>query len=255
MFKRWAEKRRITREPFPDFWRTWIAATLAHWRYLDDVERAQLEDDVKSLLVRPTWEAARGFDLTDQVRVVIAAQAALLVLGLDDLDPYANVETIIVHASTITLAGERPGPIPGTATHGVLPLLGLSQHNGPIVIAWDEAIRNARHPERGHNVVFHEFAHKLDMRDGVVDGTPPLQDSEQVRRWAEVCTREFEELRAGTGGDLLDAYGATDPGEFFAVATEVFFDRPVEMQEEKPELYGVLRDFYRQDPAARLRAS
>jgi Mlc titration factor MtfA (ptsG expression regulator) len=102
-------------------------------------------------------------------------------------------------------------------------------------------------------VVLHEFAHKLDMLDGMVDGTPPLLDGAARRRWIAVCTAEYDLLRAGEGGDLLRGYAAVNPGEFFAVATEVFFDRPGELQSQKPALYDVMRAFYRQDPAARAR--
>jgi Mlc titration factor MtfA (ptsG expression regulator) len=132
-------------------------------------------------------------------------------------------------------------------------LLGLAEFDGPIIIAWDEVRRNARHPEHGHNVVYHEFAHKLDMLDGVIDGRPPLGRGDAVARWAAVCNEEYEKVRAGLGGHLIDDYAATDPAEFFAVVTEVFFDIPVGMEAEKPELYDVLRDFYQQDPAARAR--
>jgi len=101
--------------------------------------------------------------------------------------------------------------------------------------------------------VYHEFAHKLDMLDGTVDGTPPLATDQARARWIEVCTTEYTRLRKGEGGPVLDEYGTVDPGEFFAVATEAFFDRPVELEAANPDLYEVLRDFYRQHPADRER--
>jgi Mlc titration factor MtfA (ptsG expression regulator) len=135
---------------------------------------------------------------------------------------------------------------------GSRPLLGEAHHDrGPILLAWDQARRGARHRGRGHNVVLHEFAHKMDMLDGVVDGTPLMPNQAALDRWIEVCTAELELMRRGEAGVLLDDYGATDPGEFFAVATEVFFDRPVDMREAKPQLYEVLAGYYCQDPAAR----
>jgi Mlc titration factor MtfA (ptsG expression regulator) len=112
----------------------------------------------------------------------------------------------------------------------------------------------ALHPQRGRNVVFHEFAHQLDMLDGTVDGTPPLDDEGARRRWVEICTREFRAIR-DDDDHLLRDYAGADPGEFFAVATEVFFTRPLELRELHGELYGVLRDFYRQDPATRVRTA
>ena len=245
----WGRLRR-DRSRLPPTWRELTAATLAHWAVLDDAERDRLGDLMADVAAR-RWEAANGFALTDEIRVVVAAQAALLILGLD-VDCYRDVTAIVVHPTTVTLRGERAGPAPGLMTDAPLSIVGQTHdRRGPVLIAWDAARAGARHPERGYNVVLHEFAHKLDMLDGLVDGTPPLPDAAARRRWVEVCTAEYRRLRAGEGGDLLRGYAAVNPGEFFAVATEVFFDRPLELAADKPELYDVLRDFYRQDPAAR----
>jgi Mlc titration factor MtfA (ptsG expression regulator) len=103
-------------------------------------------------------------------------------------------------------------------------------------------------------VVLHEFAHKLDMLDGTLDGTPPLADQAQRERWIEVCTRIYRAVEIGEGGDALRSYAGIDAAEFFAVATETFFDRPNLLREEHPDLYECLRDFYRQDPATRTAA-
>jgi MtfA peptidase len=239
-------------EPFPEAWRSILDANVTHWSFLSADERAHLEDTILWLVVDKRWEAARGFELTDEIRVTIAAQAALLVLALDD-DEYENVGTIIVHPTTMTFTGTRGGPIPGTVDDSPLHALGLAQYDGPVIIAWDEALKDARHPERGHNVVYHEFAHKLDMLDGVIDGTPPLPDDEAMQRWVAVCTAEYNALQRGYDDPLLGSYAGVDPAEFFAVITEIFFDLPVELEDAKPALYRVLRDFYRQDPAQRVR--
>jgi Mlc titration factor MtfA (ptsG expression regulator) len=125
-----------------------------------------------------------------------------------------------------------------------------------VILVWDAVKRTGRHPESGHNVVYHEFAHKLDMLDGRADGTPPLAERSEIQRWSQVCSREFLALREqGARGkeSLLDAYGATNEAEFFAVATEYFFDQPVALRSRHLDLYGVLQAFYKQDPAARVR--
>ncbi len=223
---------------------------MVHWRLLDDDESALLEAITVHLLDHKRWEAANGFALTETMRVLIAAQAALLGLGLG-IDAYRNVKTVLVHPTTQVLRGQRAGPATGVVTDSPMPILGQTKFAGPVSIAWDEATDNARHPERGHNVVYHEFAHKLDLLDGMIDGTPPLETKEEVERWVDVCTREYEALGNGRGGHLLRDYAAVNTGEFFAVATEVFFDLPVRMRREKRDLYEVLADFYRQDPAAR----
>ncbi|MGH9210482.1 MAG: zinc-dependent peptidase [Acidimicrobiales bacterium] len=236
----------------PPEWEARTAAAVAHWQVLDATERERLGLLMAQLVALKRWEPAWGFEITDEIRVVIAAQAALLILGLD-FDYYRDVGTIIVHPTTMTLRGPRPGPASGVVTDGPMPILGQAHgRRGPVLIAWDTARANARHPERGHNVVIHEFAHKLDMLDNLVDGTPPLPDAAARARWVGVCTAEYRRLRAGRGGHLLRPYAGVNPGEFFAVATEVFFAQPAELQADKPALYEVLRDFYRQDPAARL---
>lgn len=204
------------------------------------------------MILGKNWEAANGFELTDEMQLLIAAQAALLVLGLG-LEHYREVGAIIVHPSTVVLQGPRGAPVPGLMTDAPMPILGQAAHKGPIIISWDAVRNDARHPERGHNVVFHEFAHKLDMLDDVIDGTPPMPRRE-LDRWVEVCTREYEIAQSGSDG-FLSSYAGVNPGEFFAVATEAFFDRPSEMARTKGELYGVLAGFYHQDPAARLARS
>jgi hypothetical protein len=210
---------------------------------------ARHEELTWRLLAELRWEAARDFTLTEEMRVLIAAHGALLVLELD-ADWYREVGSIIVHPTTMVLRGPRGGPVPGVMTDSPMPVLGQAQHGrSPVVIAWDAARRDAAHPERGQNVVLHELAHKLDLLDGVLDGTPPQSDPAVLERWVQVCTAEYERVRSG-GPSLLRDYAGTNPGEFFAVATEVFFCRPRELSALHPALYGVLRDFYRQDPGA-----
>jgi MtfA peptidase len=235
----------------PENWIEIVEAGVAHWALLDDDEREWLGELMAALIEDKRWEASHGFVLTDEIRTIIAAQASLLILGLD-FDWYRAVQAIVVHPSEIVQREPQPGAIEGTMEEGPFSLLGLADHRyGPVLIAWDAARANARHPAWGRDVVFHEFAHKLDMLDDLVDGTPPLPDRTARDRWIEVCTAEYRLLRAGGGGHLLRAYATVNPGEFFAVATEVFFDLPGELLAQKPALYGVLRDFYRQDPAHR----
>ena len=175
----------------------------------------------------------------------------MLILALDP-SYFGKVGPIIVHPSAFAIPGPRASSIRGMIADGSPPLDGEAHHDrGPVLLAWDQVRLGARHRGRGRNVVLHEFAHKMDMLDGVVDGTPPLPDQAALDRWVAVCAAELELMRSGEAGPLLDDYAATDPGEFFAVATEVFFDRPIEMRATKPALYDVLVGFYQQDPAAR----
>ncbi len=242
---------RLRRRGLPDHGRQIIEQNLAHWQVLDETERERLLELTDWLLRRKHWEASRGFRIDDSIRVIIAVQAALLILGLS-ADHYRLVRSIIVYPSTVLATGERAGPVAGTRTDEPLAIHGLAQdRGGPILIAWDQARASARHPQRGHNVVIHEFAHKIDMLDGMIDGTPPI-DRADVKPWVEACTEVFEALRAGEPRPPMDSYGATDPGEFFAVATEAFFDTAAELATNEPKLYEVLSTFYRQDPASRV---
>jgi len=239
------------RKQLPDGWEPIVERRVAYWKVLDPAERERLAELADFIVATKRWEAARGFEVTDEVVVTIAAQAAVLILGLDS-SYFGKVTSIIVHPSTFSIPGPRPSAIRGMVDAGERPLLGEAHHDrGPVLLAWDQVRSNARHRGRGRNVVLHEFAHKMDMLDGVVDGTPLLPDQQALDRWIAVCEAELELMRCGDAGPLLDDYGATDPGEFFAVATEAFFGRPVEMREAKPQLYEVLVDYYRQDPAAR----
>jgi Mlc titration factor MtfA (ptsG expression regulator) len=231
-------------------WRDLLARRMHHWNLLDADERELLEEIALELIAEKSWEAARGFDLTDEIMVMISSQAALIALGLP-ADCYRDVQAIVVHPTTLVLTGPRQ-TVPGVVSDGPMPILGQASFNGPVLIAWDTVVQEARHPGNGHNVVFHEFAHKLDMLDGTVDGTPPLASREEHDRWVEVCTQAYLKVVVGQGGRTLRSYAGVNPGEFFAVATEVFFDDPLGLQEEHPDLYEVLGGFYRQDPAARV---
>lgn len=233
----------------PDDYERFAATILPAWGRLDADERDRLAELTDRLLRHKKWEAAAGFDLTEEMRVAIATFAGLVILGLD-FDWYRDVQAIVVHPSTITLNHARPGPVPGVMTDALLPISGqASDRRGPVLIAWDAVVRDIRFPGRGENVVVHEFAHKLDMLgDGFADGTPPLPDGAARARWQAVCTPEYDALRLGFSDAPLRDYGATNPAEFFAVASEAFFDRPEGLAASRPALYGVLRDFYRQDP-------
>lgn len=256
---RWFRRRRrkkLLAEPFPAAWEAIILRNVAHDQWLDVEERRHLRDLIRLFVAEKSWEGCGGLVLTDEIRVTVAAQACLLILKLPD-DLYRNVHSILIYPSTVVVPTRRPGgfEIPTRPIVENQPALGEAQLRGPVILVWDAVKRMGRHPESGHNVVYHEFAHKLDMLDGRADGTPPLAERSEVERWSQVCSQEYLALRErkALGRDgLLDAYGATNEAEFFAVATEHFFDQPVALHGRHPELYDVLRAFYRQDPATRV---
>ena len=246
---RWGHHHRRA-EDFPSSWLATVQSSFKPWEWLDEDERAHLLELTWELIERKNWEAAHDFELTDEMRVTVAAHASLLILHLDHRF-YRDVGAIILYPTTVVLKGQRAGPVSGVVTESPMPIIGEARQHGPVIIAWDSARDEARHPERGHNVIYHEFAHKLDMLTGSADGMPPMATRDEATRWMDVCTREYEMLVDGRGGHLFRPYGAVNRGEFFAVVTEVFFDKPVAMKRHKPDLYGVLGSFYNQDPASR----
>ncbi|MET0146403.1 MAG: M90 family metallopeptidase [Ilumatobacteraceae bacterium] len=245
---------RRDRPGLPDAWRAVLAARSAQWRLLTEPERDRIGELADELLRTKRWEAARGFELTDEVRTLVAGHAALLALGLDG-SPFDGVGTIVVRSRAMNRTAPMAGPARGVLMDAPGAVDGEAHHtDGPIMLVWSSARREAAHPRMGRDVVLHEFSHKLDMIDGTVDGTPPMADADR-QRWIDVCTTEYAAVRRGEGGRSLRSYAGTNPGEFFAVATESFFTQPLVLQADKPELYEVLQRYYRQDPAARVRTA
>jgi Mlc titration factor MtfA (ptsG expression regulator) len=261
MFEWWHERKRaaILETPFPEAWHEALARNVAHYARLTPEEQQRLRELTQVFIAEKHWEGCGGLELTDEMRVTIAAQACLLVLELPHR-MYGDVESILVYPSAVQRPERKQGVFvraPDLVASGPVALAGEAHKRGPVVLAWDRVLRDGRHPQDGHNLVYHEFAHKLDMLDGSADGTPPLQTREELARWAKACETAFLALRAATergAATVLDSYGASNEAEFFAVATEHFFDRPRSLQKHLPELYQVLAGFYRQDPAAREQA-
>lgn len=250
----WLRNRRrkqILAQPFPEAWLRILERNVVHYRYLTPDEQAKLRDDLRIFLAEKNWEGCGGLVLTDEIKVTIAAQAMLLVLGIEH-NYFDRVLSILVYPRGYQAIEEHGG-------HGVIierpsARLGETLYRGPVILSWADVLTDGQHPDRGHNLVYHEFSHQLDMLDGVVDGTPPLGSREEYQRWQEVMTAEYRALiEASVEGraTLLDQYGTTNEAEFFAVATECFFDKPEAMRRRHPKLYELLRDYYKQDPAKR----
>jgi MtfA peptidase len=243
----------IRARPFPEAWRAILDRNVAHARLLDEDERRDLLGLVAVFLAEKNFEGAGGLELDDEIRVTIAAQACVLLLGRET-DVYPDLVSIVVYPSAYRApSARREGPV---VLEGGEARLGESWTRGTLVLAWDHVRRETRTLGTG-NVVLHEFAHQLDGEDGAMDGAPDLPSRERYAAWARILGAEFDELRerlhAGRPS-AIDAYGATSPPEFFAVVTEMFFEKPLRLRALHPELYAELARFYRQDPAARLEA-
>ena len=240
-----AERRAIIRRNVP------YVATLS-----DDDQR-ELEGHMQVFLAEKTFEGCGGLAITDEIKLTVAAQACLLLLHRES-DYYPELTSILVYPGAYVVKNTRQR-IGDLVVESDQVRLGESWVRGAVVLAWDAVQHGAANPRDGRNVVIHEFAHQLDAEDGAMNGAPDLGRRSSYAAWARALGAEYDELLERVAAHKptdIDAYGATSPAEFFAVVTEAFFETGGQLQREHPELYGVLRDFYQQDPAgARLAAS
>lgn len=248
----WTRPLALPKEPVPHGWAEIVRERFPLARNLAAADFERLLKLVQLFLRTKHVEGAGGLEVTDEIRVTIAAQACFLVLWLD-VGLYPALKTVIVYPSTVVprYPGERRR-YGRTQDEKGTPILGQSWAQGVVILAWDNARRGALDPRDGKNLVFHEFAHQLDQEVGGADGVPVGLPLSALKPWAEVIERRFRQLahaeRIGRRS-VLDTYGATNHAEFFAVATEAFFEKPHALLSRKPDLYALLVDLYRVDPA------
>ena len=257
-FFRTRRRRALLAESFPQQWETAIRERFVAFERLPRPVAERVRAGVRILLAEKNWEGCNGLDLTDEMRAVIAAQAALLLAGdaapPEKADWFSPLSSVLVYPTAYRVTSSR---LLGDATMGGGPTisglegrLGEAHVGGPVVLSWPDVLAGAANPDDGRNLVFHEFAHVLDLADRYADGVPGLTGAAR-HRWEAVADAAFQKhanaVEQGLPG-LLDAYGATDPAEFFAVATECFFEKPRTLRMKLPDLFGILSEFYNLDP-------
>jgi Mlc titration factor MtfA (ptsG expression regulator) len=253
MFNFFKSRRRaaLRKEPLTPGERAILKKNVPYLAKLDDADRKELEGLVRVFLAEKSFEGCGGLDLTDEIKVTIAAQACLLLLHRES-DIYPDVDSILVYPGAYRApTAKHEG---GVVVESNQERLGESWVRGIVVLAWDHVKSGAARPTDGQNVVLHEFAHQLDGEGGSMDGAPDLGTRARYTSWAHVLGNEFSELSRKIHGGRrsdIDSYGATSPAEFFAVVTEMFFEKPRALKQLHPELYEELAAFYKQDPAAR----
>jgi Mlc titration factor MtfA (ptsG expression regulator) len=217
---------------------------------LPEDDRRELQGHVQVFLAEKHFEGCGGLALSDEIRVTIAAHACVLLLHRET-DIFPRLITILVYPSAyVASTTESIGG--GVIFESEQVRLGEAWKGGVVVLSWKEVRGIARGTDPGKNLVLHEFAHQLDMEDGSAEGTPLLASAGQYATWKEVLEWEYQRLRRDSElgrYSVLDKYGATNPAEFFAVATEAFFEKSVLLSRRHPELYQQLKDYYHQDPA------
>jgi Mlc titration factor MtfA (ptsG expression regulator) len=242
-------RRRLRQRPFPPAWERIIERNFPLYMRLPAADRQELRGAIQVFLAEKHFEGCGGLVLTDEIRVTIAAQACLLLLHRRT-DDYPGLVSILVYPSAyVARAVERmPG---GVVREELSARLGESWSRGAVVLSWDDVRRGATDIHDGHNVVLHEFAHQLDEESGAAEGAPALERRSMYVTWARVLGSAYEGLRRDVAEGrptVLREYAATNPAEFFAVATEAFFEKPARLVRLHPDLYEELKLFYRQDP-------
>jgi Mlc titration factor MtfA (ptsG expression regulator) len=243
-------RERLRAQPFPPAWRDLLLARIPLYRRLPVADREELQGLVQILLDEKSFEGCAGLELTDEMQLVVASQACVLLLHRET-DMYPRLASILLYPETYV--APRSHEEDGLVTESDEEMAGESWAEGALVLSWSDILEDLENPRDGYNVILHEFAHQLDDETGEADGTPVMPDRRLGAEWAEIMQREFEQLQDDlrTGRPIfLDDYGASSPTEFFACTTELFFELPRDLREEHPDLYDLLARYFRQDPAS-----
>jgi len=234
-------RKEVVKQAFSDIFAAILEKQLHYYSSLSEELKLRLHKKIQVFLDEIRFEGCGGQEITDIIRLTIAGQASMLLLSDDD--SYFNIlQVVLVYPSAYVAKTANPD---GSVEESVR--LGESWVSGTVVLAWDEVLQGIQNTSDGQDVVLHEFAHQLDQESGSGNGAPLLKGRTSYASWARVLGRDYKELKKRSKNfkkTLLDRYGATNPAEFFAVATETFFEKPEKMQEKHPELYAELKKYY-----------
>lgn len=242
-------RNRLKHRPFSPLWTAILENNISVYRHLSAEQRRRLQGHVQVFLAEKQFIGCNGLQVTEEIRVVIASIACLLLLN-EQGQYFPRLRSILVYPSAYWVT-ETTAPGGFVVEERRVVRLGESWTNDQVVLAWEQVNQDTRHWQDGHNVVLHELAHQLDQAEGATAGVPVLSQAADYRLWAQVMTQAYQQLCQDVQhGDktVIDRYGATNPAEFFAVATETFFEKPQPLLQQHPALYQLLRDFYQLDP-------
>lgn len=247
----WRRHRRkqIQQQPFPAAWRHILKQRMPYFRALPADLQLQLKKLIQVFVAEKQFVGCAGLTVTDEMKVTIAAQACLLLLN-KPAHYYPKLQQILIYPAAFVVPALQSDAA-GVVSESAQTRLGESWQTGQIVLSWVDTLHSAAICNDGHNLVIHEFAHQLDQLKGQATGAPLLRSTEAYQQWSQVLSREFEQLQRQLAQGLptlFDAYAATNPAEFFAVISEVFFEQPDLFAAQHPALYQQLRSFYALDP-------
>ena len=243
-------RRRLRRRPFPRAWSRILGHRVPYFHRLPADLQLQLKQHIQVFLAEKPFIGCRGLAVTDEMRVTIAAHACLLILNRPRPGYFPSLRQVLVYPGAFIVDKVQPDAA-GVAQNLRQVLSGESWSQGQVILSWEDILEGAAVVDDGHNVVIHEFAHQLDQETGPANGAPFLPGRRRLRRWSQVFSDEFDKLQEQVRSrqpSLFGEYAATSPAEFFAVASEVFFEQPQRMASVCPALYRELGGFYRVDP-------
>lgn len=236
-------------KPLPSGWIQILEDNVPLYSLLPENLKDELHGRINIFLDEKEFIGCRGLQMSDEIRITISGNACILLLKRDKRC-FPRFTTILVHPDTYVAKQVTYDGL--VEVHDDNIRSGESWHRGPVVLSWADVIHGSLNSDDGHNVVLHEFAHKLDEENEIMNGLPVLRDSSHYADWAKVLSKEYDSLLIRVehrANSVIDAYGAVSPAEFFAVATESFFEKPLQMKQKLPELYEQFKIFYNMDPA------
>jgi len=237
-FLRDLRRKRLGKRPMPDAWAPIIEKRFPFLAHVAAEEADRFRLQLKIFAFDKAWVGAGGLTVTDEMKVVVSGQAARLTRNLD-LALYDKLKTIILYPSHYKHPDSDAF------------VFGEAHHWGQVVLSWNAVLSGLANAGDGHDTALHEFAHVLDSADGAFDGTPELHERRDYQAWTRVFSQRYFALRERPNKNVLRPYGATNEAEFFAVATEAFFEKPVQLKQKAPDLYEELHRYYRVDPWSR----
>lgn len=250
LFSMKSKRRKMLRETqIQPEWIEYLTRRIPLYSRLPQELKQQLHGLINVFINEIEFIGCGGQEISDEIRVTVAGQACILLLNRET-NYYDELKTIYIYPHTYVQSGSksRNGSI---ITEETVACEGEAWQNGPVVLTWDNVVHGASDAKDGHNVVLHEFAHKLDQESGSGNGTPILDHSTQYLAWGRVFSTEFKDLCEKTDKrkkSVMNSYGATNEAEFFAVATETFFEKPKQLYKKHQELYETLKEYYKLDP-------
>ncbi|MEO1427640.1 MAG: M90 family metallopeptidase [Cyanobacteria bacterium J06633_8] len=243
------KRNQIKNRQFPPLWNSIIENNLPIYLHLSPTERRRLQGHIQVFLSEKQFIGCNGLQVTEEMKVIIAAVACLLLLN-ERGKYFPKLRSILIYP-TAYFTKETTARGKYVVEEKPVVRLGESWSKDQLILSWQQVKQDTYNWKDGQNIILHEFAHQLDQEEGKVEGVPILKSNSDYSNWSKVMTQEYNQLCNDVEQGrktIMYSYGATRPAEFFSVATETFFEKPQQLQKKHPELYELLQNYYKLDP-------